>query len=56
MASYPEYFRAAPKKPLAWVDVAPSVWAPRVMTVSPPVPHTGSPASGPVARMRRLSG
>ena len=46
----------APKKPLAWVEVAPFVIAPRVMTVRPPVPHTGSPANGPVASTSRLSG
>ena len=45
-----------PKKPLALVFVALPVMAPRVTTVRPPVPHTGRPARGPVAKIRRLSG
>src|SRR5215470_7024466 len=56
MASYPQYLRFAPKKPLAWVEVPPFVIAPRVTTVRPPVPQTGRPASGPVPSTRRFSG
>src|SRR5215470_464708 len=56
MASYPQYLRFAPKKPLAWVEVPPFVIAPRVTTVRPPVPQTGKPARGPVPRTRRFSG
>src|SRR4029453_16569763 len=56
MASYPQYLRFAPKKPLAWVEVPPFVIAPRVTTVRPPVPQTGRPASGPVPSTRRLAG
>src|SRR5207249_11192223 len=56
IASYPQYFRLVPKKPLACVEVGPLVPAPMVHTVRPPVPHTGRPASGPVASTSRLSG
>src|SRR5215472_8589012 len=56
IASYPQYLRLVPKKPLACVEVGPFVPGPIVHTVRPPVPHTGRPASGPVPRQSRLSG
>ena len=42
MPSYPQSLRFAPKKPFAWVLVAPFVIAPRVTTGD----HDPSPASG----------
>src|SRR5256885_16893819 len=56
IASYPEYLRLVPKKPFACVEVGPFVPAPIVTTVRPLEPQAGSPAIGPVARIRRLSG
>ncbi len=56
IASYPEYLRLVPKKPFACVEVGPLVPAPIVTTVRPLEPQAGSPAMGPVARIRRLSG